>query len=125
MLARDFGLPACFAPRSCIGPLHSICLPPRSPLFVTVFIYFSIIGAVGFLLYFFVGQASLLLPVGNGGGGGGAGDSVVMWSTYRAVHMAVGLVIMIPVLVVAFFPFMTHFQVIECAVQMLCLCVCA
>lgn len=71
-------------------------------------------GAVGFLLYFLVAQASLLSRVVGGGNVhkavDGAGNSVV-WNTYRAVHLTIGLVIMVPVLVVAFFPFMTHFQV--------------
>ena len=71
-------------------------------------------GAVGFLLYFLVGQASLLSRVVGGGNVhkavDGAGNNVV-WNTYRAVHLTIGLVIMIPILVVAFFPFMTHFQV--------------
>ncbi|CAM9685350.1 unnamed protein product, partial [Ectocarpus sp. 13 AM-2016] len=39
----------------------------------------------------------------------GAGNNIV-WTTYRAVHLTIGLVIMIPTLLVAFFPFMTHFQ---------------
>lgn len=72
-------------------------------------------GAVGFLLYFFVVEASLLsrtVGVGNvHKAAGGAGSSVV-WNTYRAVHLTIGLVIMVPVLLVAFFPFMTHFQVL-------------
>lgn len=59
-------------------------------------------------------QASLLSRVVGGGNVhkavDGAGNSVV-WNTYRAVHMTIGLVIMIPTLLVAFFPFMTHFQV--------------
>lgn len=71
-------------------------------------------GAVGFLLYFLVVQASLLSRVVGGGNVhkavDGGGNNVV-WNTYRAVHMTIGLVIMIPTLVVAFFPFMTHFQV--------------
>lgn len=69
---------------------------------------------MGFLLYFLVVQASLLSRVAGGGNVhkavDGAGNSVV-WNTYRAVHLTIGLVVMIPTLVVAFFPFMTHFQV--------------
>lgn len=69
---------------------------------------------MGFLLYFLVVQASLLSRVVGGGNVhkavDGAGNSVI-WGTYRAVHLTIGLVIMIPTLVVAFFPFMTHFQV--------------
>lgn len=71
-------------------------------------------GAVGFLLYFLVAEASLLSSAVGGGNvheaAGGAGSSVV-WNTYRAVHVTIGLIIMIPILLVAFFPFMTHFQV--------------
>ena len=74
-------------------------------------------GAVGFLLYFLVGQASLLSRVVGGGNVhkavDGAGNNVV-WNTYRAVHFTIGLVIMVPILVIAFFPFMTHFQVRRC-----------
>lgn len=77
-------------------------------------------GAVGFLLYFFVVEASLLSKSASAGNlhkaVSGAGSNVV-WSTYRAVHMTIGLVIMIPILLVAFFPFMTHFQV-KCDIAM-------
>ena len=74
---------------------------------------------MGFLLYFLVVQASLLSRVVGSGNVhkavDGAGNSVV-WNTYRAVHMTIGLVIMIPTLVVAFFPFMTHFQVMPSSI---------
>lgn len=82
----------------------------------SVFLPFATLraGAVGFLLYFFVAEASLIPSVGHGANvhkaAGGASTSVV-WNTYRAVHLTIGLVIMVPILVVAFFPFMTHFQV--------------
>lgn len=75
---------------------------------------------MGFLLYFLVVQASLFSRVVGGGNVSkavdGAGYSVV-WNTYRAVHLTIGLIIMIPTLFVAFFPFMTHFQVQRVSVQ--------
>lgn len=87
----------------------------------------AFLGAVGFLLYFLVSQAVLLSPVVGSGdvhkaihaGAGGVSSigSSVVWNTYRAVHIAVGLVIMVPVLVLAFFPFMTHFQVPYCTAR--------
>lgn len=70
---------------------------------------------MGFLLYFLVAQASLVPSVLGGGNVhhavSAAGSASVIWTTYRAVHLTIGLVIMVPVLVLAFFPFMTHFQV--------------
>lgn len=76
-------------------------------------------GAVGFLLYFIVAEASLLPSAGKGRDiqkvtGGAAAVGNMVWNTYRAVHMTIGLVIMVPILLVAFFPFMTHFQVCFC-----------
>ncbi|CAM9288529.1 unnamed protein product, partial [Ectocarpus fasciculatus] len=101
-----------------LGLLMSMALA-SAMLFLPVFnivafeqmLYFA--GAVGFLLYFLVVQASLSSRVVGGGNVhkavDGAGNSIV-WTTYRAVHLTIGLVIMIPTLLVAFFPFMTHFQ---------------
>ncbi|CAB1113586.1 GT48 [Ectocarpus sp. CCAP 1310/34] len=101
-----------------LGLLVSMALA-SAMLFLPVFnivafeqmLYFA--GAVGFLLYFLVVQASLSSRVVGGGNMhkavDGAGNNIV-WNTYRAVHLTIGLVIMIPTMLVAFFPFMTPFQ---------------
>ncbi|CAM9314305.1 unnamed protein product, partial [Discosporangium mesarthrocarpum] len=78
------------------------------PLFGVVaaqeIIYFF--GAVGFMLYFLVSEVGLISGVGNGD----HSSSRVMVSAYRMVHFTIGLIIMVPIMVVAFFPFSAQFQ---------------